>query len=262
MCVCVCEHMYSCILTYMYMYMHTVVCVCVCICVWLSHLGPFHSTIGGSKPSASGTLLFLCQCDVVEPLSSQWDHHSLQCVSCFRTGECPSHYLQCSMVHNLQPSTQYSFVEAACTTAGCQTGGVANVTTLDSGMYTLCMWTICVCVCVCVCVCMCVRVRARVCACVWVCVVYVVCVVGVWVCVYMCVCGCCLCCRYMYVCMIWCCRYMFYGLLFLPCVKKMTVIIQFVHLADTSSICMHVCHVNMMCVWVMCFVFNKAPSGH
>ncbi|KAL5491975.1 hypothetical protein EMCRGX_G017356 [Ephydatia muelleri] len=71
-------------------------------------------TIGGSKPSASGTLLFLCQCDVVEPLSSQWDHHSLQC-----------------------PSTQYSFVEAACTTAGCQTGGVANVTTLDSGIYTL-----------------------------------------------------------------------------------------------------------------------------
>eukprot|EP00731_Ephydatia_muelleri_P010710 Em0005g1296a len=65
--------------------------------------------IGGSKPSASGTLLFLCQCDVVEPLSSEWDHHSLQC-----------------------PSTQYSFVEAACTTAGCQTGGVANVTTLDS----------------------------------------------------------------------------------------------------------------------------------
>ena len=53
------------------------------------------------------------------------------------------------MVHtcNLQPSTQYSFVEAACTTAGCQTGGVANVTTLDSGTYTLCMWTVCVCVC-------------------------------------------------------------------------------------------------------------------
>eukprot|EP00731_Ephydatia_muelleri_P001449 Em0001g1449a len=39
---------------------------------------------------------------------------------------------QCPVVHNLQPSTQYSFVEAACTTAGCQTGGVANVTTLDS----------------------------------------------------------------------------------------------------------------------------------
>ena len=110
-----------------------VVCVCVCICVWLSHLGPFHSTIGGSKPSASGTLLFLCQCEVVQPLSSQWDHHSLQCVSCFRTRERPSHYLQCPVVHNLQPSTQYSFVEAACTTAGCQTGGVANVTTLDSG---------------------------------------------------------------------------------------------------------------------------------
>ncbi|KAL5505752.1 hypothetical protein EMCRGX_G007243 [Ephydatia muelleri] len=65
-------------------------------------------------------------------IHSQWDHHSLQCVSCFRTGERPSHYLQCPVVHNLQPSTQYSFVEAACTTAGCQTGGVANVTTLDS----------------------------------------------------------------------------------------------------------------------------------
>ncbi|KAL5473831.1 hypothetical protein EMCRGX_G028390 [Ephydatia muelleri] len=43
---------------------------------------------------------------------------------------------QPAMLHNLQPSTQYSFVEAACTTAGCQTGGVANVTTLDSGTYT------------------------------------------------------------------------------------------------------------------------------
>ena len=49
---------------------------------------------------------------------------------------------------------------------------------------------------------------------------------------------------------------MFYGLLFLPCVQKMAVIIQFVHLADTSSICMHVCHVHMMCVWVMCYVFK------
>ncbi|KAL5505729.1 hypothetical protein EMCRGX_G007210 [Ephydatia muelleri] len=39
---------------------------------------------------------------------------------------------KCPVVHNLQLSTQYSFVEAACTTAGCQTGGVANVTTLDS----------------------------------------------------------------------------------------------------------------------------------
>eukprot|EP00731_Ephydatia_muelleri_P005373 Em0002g1549a len=56
----------------------------------------------------------------------------LQCVSSFRTGERPSHYLQCPVVHNLQPSTQYSFVEAACTTAGCQTGGVTSVTTLDS----------------------------------------------------------------------------------------------------------------------------------
>eukprot|EP00731_Ephydatia_muelleri_P022974 Em0015g557a len=46
--------------------------------------------------------------------------------------ERPSDYPQCPVVHNLQPSTQYSFVEAACTTAGCQTGGVANVTTLDS----------------------------------------------------------------------------------------------------------------------------------
>ncbi|KAL5515237.1 hypothetical protein EMCRGX_G000375 [Ephydatia muelleri] len=53
-------------------------------------------TIGGSKPSASGTLLFLCQ--------------SVNAVQL----------------------CQYSFVEAACTTAGCQTGGVANVTTLDS----------------------------------------------------------------------------------------------------------------------------------
>ncbi|KAL5515044.1 hypothetical protein EMCRGX_G000160 [Ephydatia muelleri] len=42
--------------------------------------------------------------------------------------------INCPVVHNLQPSTQYSFVEAACTTAGCQTGGVANVTTLDSGV--------------------------------------------------------------------------------------------------------------------------------
>eukprot|EP00731_Ephydatia_muelleri_P009126 Em0004g1464a len=49
----------------------------------------------------------------------------LQCVSCF----CPSHNLQCPVIHNLQPSTQYSFVEAACTTAA---GGVTNVTTLDS----------------------------------------------------------------------------------------------------------------------------------
>ena len=167
------------------------------------------------------------------------------------------------MVHNLQPSTQYSFVEAACTTAGCQTGGVANVTTLDSGMYTLCMWTMCVCVCVYVCVCVCVCVC---CVCCVVCLCVCACAhVYVWVgvCIYMYVCGCCFCCRYMYMCMIWCCRYMFYGLLFLPCVKKMTV--RFVHLADTSSICMHVCHVHMMCVWVMCYVsiiFNKARSGH
>ena len=107
------------------------------------------------------------------------------------------------------------------------------------------MWCV-VCVCCVVCVlfvCVCMRVCLCMCTCVW-------------VCVYMYVCGCCLCCRYMYVCMIWCCRYMFYGLLFLPCVKKMAVIIQFVHLADTSSICMHVCHVHMMCVWVMCYVFN------
>ena len=48
---------------------------------------------------------------------------------------------------------------------------------------------------------------------------------------------------------------------FLPCVKKMAVIIQFVHLADTSSICMHVCHVHMMCVWVMCYVFNYTQQS-
>eukprot|EP00731_Ephydatia_muelleri_P006018 Em0003g266a len=47
--------------------------------------------------------------DPFNPSVPNGDHHSLQC-----------------------PSTQYSFVEAACTTAGCQTGGVANVTTLDS----------------------------------------------------------------------------------------------------------------------------------
>ena len=93
-----------------------------------------------------------------------------------------------------------------------------------------------------------------VCVCVWC--VCVCCVCVCCMCVYMYVCGCCLCCRYMYMCMIWCCRYMFYGLLFMPCVKKMALIIQFVHLANTSSICMHVCHVHMMCVWVMCYVFN------
>ena len=153
------------------------------------------------------------------------------------------------MVHNLQPSTQYSFVEATCTrTAGCQTGGVTNVTTLDSGiytlcMYTLCMWTVCLCVCVCcvcvVCVVLCVVLCVVCCVCVVCVVLCVVCVcvvcvhacvcvcacahvyVCVGVCIYMYVCGCCLCCRYMYMCMIWCCRYMFYGLLFLPCVKKM-----------------------------------------
>ena len=81
MCVCVCvyvcEHMYSCILTfthvslahilaYMYMYMHTVhVCVYAFVYGCHMYLGPFHSTIGGSKPSASFTLLFLCLCDVV-----------------------------------------------------------------------------------------------------------------------------------------------------------------------------------------------------
>ena len=118
---------------------------------------------------------------------------------------------------------------------------------------------VCVCVCVCVlCVCVCVCVVCVVCVCclcvlfvcvVCVCVLCVLCVCAC-MCVYMYVCGCCLCCRYMYMCMIWCCRYMFYGLLFLPCVKKMAVII---HLADTSSICMHVCHVHMMCV---CYVFN------
>ena len=103
------------------------------------------------------------------------------------------------MVHNLQPSTQYSFVEAAYTTAGCQTGGVANVTTLDSGTYTLCMWTVCVCVCVCVlcvlcvlcvccvcvvlCVCvLCVCMRVCLCTCVCVC-VDVVCVAGTCTCV-------------------------------------------------------------------------------
>ncbi|KAL5477315.1 hypothetical protein EMCRGX_G024099 [Ephydatia muelleri] len=39
---------------------------------------------------------------------------------------------QPTMSVNAVQLCQYSFVEAACTTAGCQTGGVANVTTLDS----------------------------------------------------------------------------------------------------------------------------------
>ena len=68
------------------------------------------------------------------------------------------------MVHNLQPSTQYSFVEAACTTAGCQTGGVANVTIR---IRYVCGPCVCVCVCVCVCcvcvVCVCMRVCLHVC---------------------------------------------------------------------------------------------------
>ena len=100
------------------------------------------------------------------------------------------------MVHNLQPSTQYSFVEAACTTAGCQTGGVANVTTLDSGTYTLCIWTVCVCVCVWVCVC----VVCVLCVCVLCVCVYVVCVVCVYVC---CVCACIRVCLCMYDLVLW-----------------------------------------------------------
>ncbi|KAL5505747.1 hypothetical protein EMCRGX_G007238 [Ephydatia muelleri] len=45
-----------------------------------------------------------------------------------------SNYVCPSCFHLLRRRcfVQYSFVEAACTTAGCQTGGVANVTTLDS----------------------------------------------------------------------------------------------------------------------------------
>ena len=54
-------------------------------------------------------------------------------------------------------------------------------------------------------------------------------------------------------CMIWCCRYIFYGLLFLPCVKKMAVSIQFVHLADTKQ---HL-HACVPCAHdVLCYVFN------
>ena len=123
-------------------------------------------------------------------------------------------------------------------------------------VYAHCRVCVCVCVCVCcVCVVLCVVCVCVLCVCACVCVHVHMCMC-VWGGVFTCMCGCCLCCRYMYMCMIWCCRYMFYGLLFLPCVKKMAVIIQFVHLADTSSICMHVWHVHMMCVWVMCYVFN------
>ena len=93
------------------------------------------------------------------------------------------------MVHNLQPSTQYSFVEAACTTAGCQTGGVAYVTTMDSGTYTLCIWIVCVCTCMCMGVCV-----------LCVCCVYVVCVVCVCV---LCVCACMRVCLCMYDLVLW-----------------------------------------------------------
>ena len=37
------------------------------------------------------------------------------------------------------------------------------------------------------------------------------------------------------------------------CEHMYSCILTFTH---TSSICMHVCHVHMMCVWVMCYVFN------
>ena len=79
----------------------------------------------------------------------------------------PSHYLQCPVVHNLQPSTQYSFVEAACTTAGCQTGGVAmSQHWIVVRIRCVCGPCVCVCVCVCcvrvVCVCMCAYVCAQV----------------------------------------------------------------------------------------------------
>ena len=189
MCVNICIHAYYSHMYHSHTYSHTCtctytlscVCVCVCVCVWLSHLGPFHSTIGRSKSSASGTLHFCCQCDVV--LTPQFPMGSSQPTMCKLFPYWGTSF-QCPMVHNLQPSTQYSFVEAACTPAGCQTGDVANVTTLDSGTYALCMWTVCICVCVCVCVC----VYMRVCLCMRTCVC---------VCVYMYVCGCCLCCRYM-----------------------------------------------------------------
>eukprot|EP00731_Ephydatia_muelleri_P006868 Em0003g1116a len=87
-------------------------------------------TIGRSKSSASGTLHFCCQCDVV--LTPQFPMGSSQPTMCKLFPYWGTSF-QCPMVHNLQPSTQYSFVEAACTPAGCQTGDVANVTTLDSG---------------------------------------------------------------------------------------------------------------------------------
>ena len=134
---------------------------------------------------------------------------------------------QCPVVHNLQPSTQYSFVEAACTTAGCQTGGVTNVTTLDSGMYTLCMWTVCgLCVCVCVCVCVC----CVCCVCVCLCVVCVCCVVCC-----LCVCVLCVLCVCMRVCVCVCmctCVCVCGGVYLHVCVWMLFVLQVHVHVYD------------------------------
>ncbi|KAL5477300.1 hypothetical protein EMCRGX_G024078 [Ephydatia muelleri] len=54
---------------------------------------------------------FLYNIEILELVLSEMQ--ILQCVSCFRTGERPSHYLQCPVVHNLQLSMQYSFVSTA-----------------------------------------------------------------------------------------------------------------------------------------------------
>ena len=116
------------------------------------------------------------------------------------------------------------------------------------------MWAVCVCVCACVHMCVCVFMCVCLCACVRMCVCVCVCV-----CVFMCVCVVCVAGTCTCVCFGVQCRYMLYGLLFLPCIQKMAVSIQFVHLAGTSNICMHVCH---LCVgYVLMYVFsNKAPS--
>ena len=67
------------------------------------------------------------------------------------TSSAPGSYV----VLDLQPSTQYSFVVEVCTAAGCQSGALSTVTTLDSGRW-MCV-CVCVRVCVYVCVCVCVQ---------------------------------------------------------------------------------------------------------
>eukprot|EP00731_Ephydatia_muelleri_P006423 Em0003g671a len=82
-------------------------------------------TIGGSKPSllALSSSVNVMQFNPTVPNGI---------IRAYNVKLFPSTTLQCPVVHNLQPSTQYSFVEAACTTAGCHDWWCCHVTTLDS----------------------------------------------------------------------------------------------------------------------------------